>query len=143
MEKISEDVKKKIWANFDEYRVVYLATIDGDKPKVRPVTLVPLDSKFWILTGSRDEKTKQIRENPKIELCMPIEKDENTGYVRFGGIAKIIQEQKIKEKIAKNVDYFANYWKGPEDPNYTLLEIEIKEIEYLEPGKFLAEKYYL
>lgn len=143
MEKIPEDVKKKIWANFNEYRVVYLATVDIDKPKVRPVTLVQLNSKLWILTGTNDAKTKQLKENPKIEICLPIEKEENTGYVRFSGIAKIIQDQKIKEKIAKNVDYFDNYWKSTDDPTFTLLEIVVEQIEYMEPGKFLADKYYL
>lgn len=143
MEKIPDDIKGKIWANFDESREIYFATIDGDQPKVRPVTLVPLDSRFWVLTGTDDAKTKQIKENPKIEICLPLKKGENSGYVRFCGLAKIVTDRKTKEKIAASVDYFANYWKSPEDPTYTLIETEFVEIEYLEPGKSLADKYYL
>ena len=142
MEKIPESIKKKIWANFDEYRVVYFATVEGDKPRVRPLTVVFLDSKLWVLTGTKDAKTKQLRENKNVEMCLPIEKDENKGYIRFGGKAKIIHDQKIKEDISKKVDYFKNYWKSSDDPTFTLLEIEVEEIEYMDQGKFLAEKYH-
>ena len=143
MEKIPDDVKGNIWENFDENREIYFATIDGDIPKVRPMTLVSLDSRFWLLTGTNDAKTKQIIENTNIEICLPLKKGENSGYVRFCGLAKIVTDQKTKENIAGSVDYFANYWKSPEDPTYTLIETEFVEIEYLEPGKSLADKYYL
>lgn len=143
MDKIPDEIKDKIWENFTDYCTIYLATVDGDKPRIRPMTLVLLDSRFWLLTGTNDAKTTQIIENPKIEICYPIETDENKGYVRFNGRAKIILDKIIKVDIAKRVDYFNDHWKGPEDPNYTLIEAEFEEIEYMEPGKYLADKFRL
>lgn len=141
MDKIPDDVKQQIWSNFDEYRVVYLATSENNQPRVRPVTLVYLDSRFYILTGTGDAKVKQIAGNPMVELCLPLDGGENTGYVRMSGRAVIINEMKIKEKVAANVDYFNTYWKDAGDTDYTLLEIDIRGIEYLEPGEMLAQKY--
>jgi len=143
MNRIPNDVREKIWANFDEYRVVYLATSENNQPRVRPVTLVPFDSRFYILTGTDDAKVNQIRGNSMVELCLPLEGGENTGYARMSGKAIIIQEMEIKEKVAECIDYFSTYWKDAGDPNYTLLEIDIHGIEYLEPGEMLARKYII
>ena len=141
MEKIPDNLKTELWSMFDEYRVVYLATSANNIPRVRPVTLVMLDSKFWILTGTNDAKIQQLRENPKVELCLPIEEGENTGYARFGGSIQIINDRETRKRIAENVDYFGNYWKTPDDPKYTLLAAEFEEVEYMEPGQNSSEKY--
>ena len=143
MEKIPDDVRDELWASFYEYRMVYLATATDDQPKVRPLTMVPLDSKFWILTGTNDAKMEQIKKNNKIEACMPIEKDENTGYARFSGNAIVVQDKDIKTSIAERVEYFKHYWKSLDDPNYTLLEMDFSEVEYMKPGDNLAKKYLL
>lgn len=143
MEKIPEDVKDEIWANFNEYRAVYFATSTNDQPKVRPLTMVPLDSEFWVLTGTNDAKMKDLLQNPQIQVCMPIKKDEHTGSVRFTGKAIIVKDLATKSNIANRVDYFKEYWKTPDDPSYTLLKMEFSEIEYMKPGDNLAKKYSL
>ena len=143
MDKIPSDLKKKIWTNFDEYRVVYLATSEKNRPQLRPVTLVFVDSRFYILTGTDDAKVKQIKENAMVELCLPLECGENTGYARMSGKAIIIDDMKIKENVAESIDYFTTHWNDASDPDYTLLEIDIHGIEYMEPGEMLAQKYIL
>lgn len=39
--------------------------------------------------------------------------------------------------------YFRDFWKSPDDPNYTLLELVVKEIEYLKPGGLKVEKIFV
>jgi len=143
MDKLPDDVRTELWANFDQYKMVYFATTTDNQPKVRPLTMVPLDAKFWILTGTSDAKMEQIDKNKKIEVCLPIEKGENTGYARFSGNAVVVQDKEIKTSIAKRVDYFKHYWKSLEDLNYTLLEMDFTEVEYMKPGDTLAKKYSL
>jgi len=143
MEKIPEDVKQEIWENFNEYRIVYFATSTEEQPRVRPVTMVPMDSGFWILTGMKDAKIKQLKINPKVEVCLPIEKDEHTGYARFSGKAQIVKDKEIKRNIANKVDYFKHYWDSPDDPNFALLKLEFDRIEYLRPEEIIAKKYSL
>jgi uncharacterized pyridoxamine 5'-phosphate oxidase family protein len=47
----------------------YLATCDGDQPRVRPVSpIVEDDLSVWITTFSNSRKIKQIKQNPKICL---------------------------------------------------------------------------
>ena len=48
----------------------YLATVDGDKPKVRPFGVVNIfEGKLYIQTGKVKSVSKQMQINPNIEIC--------------------------------------------------------------------------
>jgi uncharacterized pyridoxamine 5'-phosphate oxidase family protein len=48
----------------------YLATVEGDQPRVRPFGTIDIfEGKLYIQTGKIKDVSKQIRVNPKIELC--------------------------------------------------------------------------
>jgi uncharacterized pyridoxamine 5'-phosphate oxidase family protein len=48
----------------------YLATIEGDRPRVRPFGTVDLfEGKLYIQTGKSKDVSTQMRANPHIEIC--------------------------------------------------------------------------
>lgn len=48
----------------------YLATIDGDQPRVRPFgTIHAFEGRLYIQTGKAKPVSRQIAANPKVELC--------------------------------------------------------------------------
>ena len=48
----------------------YLATVDGDQPRVRPFgTAHVFEGKLYIQTGKKKDVSKQLQANPKAELC--------------------------------------------------------------------------
>ena len=48
----------------------YLATMDGDQPRVRPFGTIDLfEDKLYIQTGKSKDVYKQIIANPKVEIC--------------------------------------------------------------------------
>ena len=48
----------------------YLATVDGDQPRVRPFGTINLfEGKLYIQTGKAKDVSKQIHANPKVEIC--------------------------------------------------------------------------
>lgn len=48
----------------------YLATVDGDQPRVRPFgTAHIFEGKLYIQTGKVKDVSKQIGVNPKVEIC--------------------------------------------------------------------------
>ena len=48
----------------------YLATLDGDQPRVRPFGTINLfEGKLYIQTGKVKDVSKQIHANPKVEIC--------------------------------------------------------------------------
>ncbi|MBR5420130.1 MAG: pyridoxamine 5'-phosphate oxidase family protein [Lachnospiraceae bacterium] len=53
-----------------EAETYYLATVDGDQPRVRPFgTINIFEGKLYIQTGKSKDVSKQIHANPKAEIC--------------------------------------------------------------------------
>ena len=48
----------------------YLATVEGDKPRVRPFGVVNIfEGKLYIQTGKNKKVSKQMQENSNVEIC--------------------------------------------------------------------------
>lgn len=48
----------------------YLATVDGDQPRVRPFgTVLQFNGRLYIQTGRVKPVSRQLLENPKAEIC--------------------------------------------------------------------------
>lgn len=48
----------------------YLATAEGDQPRVRPFgTAHVFENKLYIQTGKKKDVSKQMKKNPKVEIC--------------------------------------------------------------------------
>lgn len=61
---------KSVCEFLKEAGVYYLATADGDQPRVRPFgTAHIFEDKLYIQTGKVKPVSKQIAANPKAELC--------------------------------------------------------------------------
>lgn len=53
-----------------EAETYYLATVEGDQPRVRPFgTAHIFEGKLYIQTGKVKKVSKQIHANPKVEIC--------------------------------------------------------------------------
>ncbi|MFC1898432.1 pyridoxamine 5'-phosphate oxidase family protein [Candidatus Cloacimonadota bacterium] len=137
---MTEELKKEIFGYFKQTQPVYLASIDNNKPRVRPVTLICFENEFWIATGSGDAKVKQIYTNEHIEFCLPIRDEKNMGYIRGAGTAEIVEKLEDKKKIAENIAFIKHFWQDPADPDFILFHIQLQEIEYLPIGKMLASR---
>lgn len=133
-------LKKEIWKWLKDMQVIYLATMHGKKPQVRPVTVIRFKNRFWLMTGTRDAKVKQIKKNAFVQFCLPIARGKHHGSIRVDCRARIVKDKKTRHLLAKNVYFFRYYWKTPDEPTYTLIELVMKQIEYMKPGKMITEK---
>ena len=60
----------KVLAFLDEAQTYYLATVEGDQPRVRPFgTALVYNDKLYIQTGKVKAVSKQLAKNPKAEIC--------------------------------------------------------------------------
>lgn len=51
-------------------RAYYLATVENDQPRVRPFGTIDLfEGRLYIQTGKGKAVSRQIQENPKVEIC--------------------------------------------------------------------------
>jgi general stress protein 26 len=74
-----------------------LATVDGDQPRVRPVSPVRTDRFTAYVANLRAyHKTAEIAANPKVELCYV---DEKHDQVRIAGVAEIVTDRPLLQEI--------------------------------------------
>jgi len=140
---VSDELKREIWSNFSEMQHIFLATVDGNQPKVRPVTLIRLKDRFFVATGSNDAKVRQLKQNPKAEFCLLLEKGESKGTLRAECSAKIVMDKGVKADVYNKVAFLKEFWKSPEDPGYTLVELQPSAFEYMKPGTIESVKVQL
>jgi general stress protein 26 len=138
---MNKDIKEEIWSYFQRMQVVFLATSDQGQARVRPVTMLHFDKKLWVGTSTRAQKTRQVKQNNKAEFCLYLEEGkEKQGYIRGECLIDIIEDKDIRKKLADQMPYFKNFWKGYDDPEYTLMKFNVKQIEYLKPGALGIKK---
>ncbi len=78
----------------------FLATLDGDQPRVRPFGTIDLyDGRLYIQTGKRKDVADQMKANPKIEICAMHE----------GKWLRIQAEAILDENIEAQVHMLDNY----------------------------------
>ena len=73
--------------------VYYLATVEGDQPRVRPFgTAHIFEGKLYIQTGKVKPCSRQIMENPRVELCA----FHNGAWVRVAG--ELVEDDRLEAK---------------------------------------------
>lgn len=61
---------QKVYDFLKKCGTYYLATVDGDQPRVRPFGTVEIfEGKLYIQTGKVKDVSKQIQSNAKVEIC--------------------------------------------------------------------------
>ena len=118
----------EIWPLFERGGLIHLSTIDGNHPRVRMVSVNIFDRKLWVVTRSGDDKVTQIRKNPNMEFTLAVQGKERTGCLRVTGTAIIVEDQQTRKDVASSVPWFSGYWKSSEDPNFTLIRLDMKKI---------------
>ena len=116
--------------------VYFLATVEGDQPRVRPFgTAEIFEDKLYIQTGKKKEVSKQIQANPKVELCA----FKDGRWIRVTG--KLVRDDRIEAKrdmLDKNPSLKSMY--SAEDDNTEVLYFESGEAtisSFTEPPKVI------
>ena len=61
---------KEVYEFLKSAETYYLATVEGDQPRVRPFGTVDIfEDKLYIQTGKSKDVSRQLAANPKAELC--------------------------------------------------------------------------
>lgn len=61
---------KEVYEFLKKCETYYIATMDGDQPRVRPFGTVDIfEDKLYIQTAKSKNVAKQMKANPKIEIC--------------------------------------------------------------------------
>lgn len=98
--KTEGDKMERVEKFLKDANVYYLATMESDQPRVRPFgTAHIFEGKLYIQTGKVKEVYKQLKENPKAEICACI-KDQ---WLRVFG--ELIEDDRREARQSMLDDY--------------------------------------
>ena len=84
---------KEVYEFLKNAQTYFLATIDGDQPRVRPFgTYNIFEDKLYIQTGKVKPTSKQLLANPKAEICA----FHKGTWVRIAG--ELVEDDRVEAK---------------------------------------------
>lgn len=90
-------------------QVFYLATADGDKPKVRPLGFHLLfENKIYFGVGTFKAVYKQLEENPNVEIAA----QDGEHFLRYYGVADLTKNDAVVEKAFELMPEIAEAYKS-------------------------------
>jgi general stress protein 26 len=118
-------------------RFPYLATVDADQPRVRPVSPVMTDGFTVYVANLRGyRKTVEIAANPRVELCYL---DDHHDQVRITGTAEIVTDRDLTQTIWNSNPLLRQYLGSVDNPELILYRIRPARVRYM---KEWAIEYY-
>jgi uncharacterized pyridoxamine 5'-phosphate oxidase family protein len=86
----------------NEAQVFFLATVDGDKPKNRPLGFHLLkDGKLYFGVGNHKDVFKQMQENPYVEIVALVETD----FLRYYGKVVFEPDYELADAIVSGNEF--------------------------------------
>ena len=111
-------------------RFPMLATIDGDQPRLRPVSPVKTDGFTVYVANLRAyHKTVEIAANPRVELCYM---DDGHNQVRITGVAEIVTERAVLEEIWSTNPLLRQYLGSIDNPALIVYCIKPTQVRYMQ-----------
>lgn len=111
-------------------RFPLLASIDGDQPRLRPVSPVKTDGFTVYVANLRQyHKTVEIAANPKVELCYV---DDGHNQVRITGIAEVVTDRELLEQIWQDNPLLRQYLGTIDNPALIVYCIRPVQVRYMQ-----------
>jgi uncharacterized pyridoxamine 5'-phosphate oxidase family protein len=131
---------EEVLSRYGEQQVVYLATVEGLQPRVRPMTLIRMGEGFYMITGARGgvnaAKLAQIRLNPRVEYYLTLEGDEGNGFIRGEAVAAEVDDKDTRRRVYDLIGWAKNFFDTVDHPDYVLLRVEHTGFSYRRPGEY-------
>ena len=112
-----------------EDRFPCLASLDGDQPRLRPVSPVKtVGFTVYVANLKSYHKTVEIEANPKVELCYM---DAGHNQVRITGTAVVESDRAVLTEIWENNPLLRQYLGSIDNPQLLVYRIEPAQVRYM------------
>lgn len=112
---------EEVQAYLKECGTFYIATVDGDQPRVRPFGVSEIiNGRLYIMTGKVKDVFKQMANNGKFEICAL--KPSGTEWIRISGTLVNDDDIKVKEEFLNRNPGLKSMYKA-DDGNMAVLYI--------------------
>ena len=118
---VPEDVRELALSTMKQSKFPMMASLDGDQPRVRPVSPVKT-TEFTVFVASfrSSHKTGEIEANNRVELCYMNDKHDQ---VRITGVAEVVTERDVLEDIWNTNPLLRSYLGTMDNPELVLYRV--------------------
>jgi general stress protein 26 len=123
-------VKELALAVLQRDRFPFLATAEGDQPRLRPVS--PVRTRVftvYVANLKRYGKTAEIAANPRVELCYL---DDGHQQVRITGVAEVVTDRALLEEIWRENNLLRQFLGSPDNPELIVYRIRPHQVRYMQ-----------
>ncbi len=104
--------------------VCYIATQDGDQPRVRGMLMWYADkSGLYFNTGAMKQLYEQLQTNPKVEVCFFDPKSKSMTQMRVIGQVEILNDPELKKKLVEARPFLRQMGYSAESPNLIMFRV--------------------
>ena len=108
---------KTVYDFLKKCQTYYLATVENDQPRVRPFGTIDLfENKLYIQTGKVKNVSKQMAQNPKIEICA----FDGSSWIRIEAIAVNDDRIEAKQHMLDNYPSLQKMYKADDNNTQVL-----------------------
>ncbi len=110
-------------------RFPHLATIDGDQPRVRPVSPVKTEGFTVFIANLRAyHKTAEIAANPRVEL---VYLDDHHDQVRITGTAALVSDRAVLQEIWDANPLLRQYLGSIDNPDLIVYRVDPHQVRFM------------
>ena len=122
----------------NETQVFFLATVDGDKPKNRPLGFHLLkDGKIYFGIGNHKDVYKQMEKNPYVEIVALVETD----FLRYYGKAVFEEDYTLADAIVAENEFLQSIYNDETGFKLAIFHLEEATAEIRDVTGKINESY--
>ncbi len=126
---LPHDLREAALATMREAKFPMLASMDGDQPRLRPVSPVRTDGfAVYVASFRSSAKTAELEANARVELCYL---SETHDQVRITGVAEVVRDRAAIGEIWDANPLLRAFLGSMENPEFVLYRIEPRRVRFM------------
>jgi general stress protein 26 len=128
------ELEQKIIKALDDNKFGSFGTIEaGNKPKVRYMAVFHDGLNLYLATDRKTHKVEELKENRNAFLLLGYESGGGKDVLEIEATVEITKDESLRAKVWNKE--LEPWFKGPDDPDYVILELSPSRIEYMGRNK--------
>ena len=126
---LPDDLRDLALATIRDAKFPMLATMDGEQPRVRPVSPVRTDGFIVYVASLRSSgKTRELEQNDRVELCYL---SDGHDQVRITGVADLVVDRAVLKDIWDSNPLLRAFLGTIDNPEFMLYKVVPKRVRFM------------
>jgi general stress protein 26 len=126
---VPDNLRDLALATMKDAKFPILASMDGDQPRVRPVSPVrTTDFEVYVASFRSSHKTGELARNEKVELCYMSDAHD---HVRITGLASLVTERDLIQDIWDANPLLRSFLGTIDNPEFLLYRIVPTQVRFM------------